>query len=556
MLFTFIPKLCTLGATLLFAAPHASAQTPENEIANWTLKFEGFSSEFRRGEQYEISLDYSIGTGRESFVITPMETGCKEDLDIVGKTHTLSDAVDDVQDMKVFLDLDKANLVNTPIWNNVTNAVEMCMRIELYSGNMVIKRDERDIQVNLNFRVEFDTIQDVNLTQLELPTGPDGEPFEGLLQLISIGVMDVSGYDTEGVDEDHPIIQVFQSALENFEADHQGVEFKVSAFDSVSITRSLRKLQQGDDDSFEVGFVAEISNFCDGTTDCVGDAFDQFDALKTDVTESVKSGNFTVDAKEIAEEQGVDGVDDMNAINVIMIIDAVRTVGFVEVSAAVDNYVEACTCGGSDNFECNTNLLGPNDYLNLCIKSVNTEMEVDNLGTVNVTQGGSEFAIVKEDGGLVDNTISSKTKVTQENGMHVASVIPAKFFSYESNTIAEVSGVVYLKLANSRRRLAVELAANSEVDGTESTRALATPPGATERTGFAISVVLAKNVLEAVPEEDANAFTSTSTNVNFMMIGIIASAAAVVAIMVFFFVKKSRGLRRNSSVAKSVSSVI
>mmetsp|Transcript_17228 Transcript_17228/g.24377 ORF Transcript_17228/g.24377 Transcript_17228/m.24377 type:complete len:551 (-) Transcript_17228:144-1796(-) len=550
MLFPSIPKLCTLGA-LLFAAHQASAQSPENEIPNWTLKFNGFSSEFRRGEQYEISLDYSIGTGRESFEITPMETGCKTELDIVGKDQTLSDAADGVQEMKIFLDLDKAGLVNSPIWNNVTNSVEMCMRIELKSGDMVIKRDERDIQVNLDFRVEFNTIEDVNMTQLSLPTGPGGEPFEGLLQLVSIGVLDVSGYDTTGVEEDHPIIQVFQSALENFQTE-QGVEFKVTGFDGVSVGRSLRQ-RQLTNDTFEVGFVAEISNFCNGTTECAGDAFDTFNSIKANVYDSVLDGNFTVDAKEEAAAQGVDGVDDMSAFNVIMIVDTIRAIGFTQISATVDNYVEACTCDGSNNFNCNTNLLGPNDYLNVCIKSVNTEIEIDNLGNMTVTQDGSEFVIV-QNGGLVDSTISSKTKVTQENGMHVASVIPATFFSYESNTIAEVSGVVFLKLANSRRRLAVELTEDPEVDATGSTRALATPLDTTE-TGFAISVVLAKNELEAVLLEEDGA--SASTKVNVMMTGIIvASAASAVAIMVFFFVKKSRGLSKNSPVAKSVSSVI
>ena len=62
-----------------------------------------------------------------------------------------------------------------------------------------------------------------------------------------------------------------------------------------------------------------------------------------------------------------------------------------------------------------------------------------------------------------------------------------------------MAGVVYLKFANSRRRPAVELTANSEVDAnaTGSNRALATPLGARE-TGFALDVELEKNKLEAI----------------------------------------------------------
>ena len=60
---------------------------------------------------------------------------------------------------------------------------------------------------------------------------------------------------------------------------------------------------------------------------------------------------------------------------------------------------------------------------------------------------------------LVDGSISSKSKVPLKNGVHVASVIPARFFSYESSSTAQVSGVVFLKLAEAegRRRLAIGL---------------------------------------------------------------------------------------------------
>lgn len=546
-------KFCTLGA-LVIGAPQASAQTPENEIANWTMEFNGFNSEFRRGEQYEISLDYTIGTGRSSYKVTPMETGCKTELDIVGQNETLNEAVDDVQELKILLDLNKAGLVNSPIWNSEDNSVYMCMRIELYSGDMVIKRDERDIKVNLNFRVEFTTIEDANMTKLSLPTGDNGEPFEGLLQLTSIGILDVTGYDTTGVEGDHPIIQVFQTAFENFQKE-QGVEFKLTNFDDAMVSRSLRQRQlQTDGESFEVGFVTEFSNYCDGTTDCAGDSLGTFYSVRDDVYGSVFGGSFTSSVQEIAAAQGTGGVDDMNAISVIMFVPEVRLIGFSQTTATVENYVEACTCYGSNNFDCNTNLLGPDDYLNVCIKSLNTEMEIDDLDNITVTQNTLKFDIVKS-GDLMDNTISSKTKVTQENGMHVASIIPAAFFSYESNTVAEVTGVAYLKLANSRRRLAVELSEHSDVDATGSTRALATPLGATE-TGFAVNVVLAKNEFDVSLGEDG-ANTSTSANVNVMMTSIIvASAAAAVAIMAFFFVKKSRGLDKNLSIAKPASSVI
>ena len=77
--------------------------------------------------------------------------------------------------------------------------------------------------------------------------------------------MFVTGYDTTGVEEDHPIIQVFQTAFENFQTE-QGVEIKVTYFDDVKVSRSLRQRQlQTDGGSFEVEFATKLSKYCNGT---------------------------------------------------------------------------------------------------------------------------------------------------------------------------------------------------------------------------------------------------------------------------------------------------
>ena len=108
------------------------------------------------------------------------------------------------------------------------------------------------------------------------------------------------------------------------------------------------------------------------------------------------------------------------------------------------------------SFECNTNVLGVNDWLNVCIRSQNAEMEINYLDSLQMTQGENTLNIVSNKR-LNDDSISSKTKVTNQNGVHVASVIPASFFSYESYSTATVSGAVFLKLSGSRRRLAIEM---------------------------------------------------------------------------------------------------
>ena len=113
---------------------------------------------------------------------------------------------------------------------------------------------------------------------------------------------------------------------------------------------------------------------------------------------------------------------------------------------------------------------------------------------------------------LVDGSISSKSKVAIKNGVHVASVIPASFFSYDKSSTAQVSGVVYLKLQGSRRRLAVEITGQPEAQAqaTDSTalRALqAETGGAEQESAFAIEVKLEKNELGVATEENSSSYT-------------------------------------------------
>ena len=158
--------------------------------------------------------------------------------------------------------------------------------------------------------------------------------------------------------------------------------------------------------------------------------------------------------------------------------------------AQVGNYVEACTCDNKESFTCNQNVLGPNDFLNICIKSAEEEMEIDYLDSLKMVQGTMTLNIVQEKK-LVDNSISSKSKVQLMNGVHVASIIPASFFSYEGDTADEVSGVVFLKLNESRRRLAVEISGHDST--TVATRALQTGSASDQEAAFAIQVKFEKN---------------------------------------------------------------
>eukprot|EP00984_Skeletonema_dohrnii_P011306 scaffold4494_cov79-Skeletonema_dohrnii-CCMP3373.AAC.1 len=200
-----------------------------------------------------------------------------------------------------------------------------------------------------------------------------------------------------------------------------------------------------------------------------------------------------------------------------------------EDDAQVGNYIEACTCNDKESFTCNTNVLGPDEFLNVCINSADTEMEINYLDSLKMTQGENTLDIVQAEQ-LVDGTISSMSSVKSKNGVHVATVIPASFFSYDGATSAKVSGVVYLKLKGSRRRLAVEITGQPEAQATDSTalRALQAEStgGAEQESTFAIEVKLEKNELGLGEATDANGAFDTGSIV--VAAAAIASAVAVV----------------------------
>ena len=139
-------------------------------------------------------------------------------------------------------------------------------------------------------------------------------------------------------------------------------------------------------------------------------------------------------------------------------------------TATVENYVEACTCDDSTSFTCNTNTISSSSTLNVCIKSLSADMNIDYIQSLILTQGSKELKIY--DGGNIQNAaITSGTAVPDKNGVHVASLIPTQFFSYDSTSTAQLSGLVYLQLPGSRR-LAVAITAQPKLRATASTRAL------------------------------------------------------------------------------------
>mmetsp|Transcript_8926 Transcript_8926/g.13793 ORF Transcript_8926/g.13793 Transcript_8926/m.13793 type:complete len:365 (-) Transcript_8926:94-1188(-) len=196
-----------------------------------------------------------------------------------------------------------------------------------------------------------------------------------------------------------------------------------------------------------------------------------------------------------------------------------------ETDAAVADYIQACTCDDMTSFTCNTNSLGVDDWINVCVKSTATEMEIDYLDSLKMVQGdgkNKETLIIVSGKDLEDSSISSKTKVPGKNGVHVASVIPNRFFSYDGPSTAEVSGVIYLKLKGSSRRLALEIA---DADSSSSaTRALQSD----QESAFSMEVQLEKNELDVAADADSN-----GAAIYAVMTGLIGLGTTVGAFMMW-----------------------
>ncbi|KAK1739757.1 DUF285 domain-containing protein [Skeletonema marinoi] len=217
--------------------------------------------------------------------------------------------------------------------------------------------------------------------------------------------------------------------------------------------------------------------------------------------------------------------------------------------AQVGDYIKACTCDDKESFTCNTNVLGPDDFLNVCINSTAAEMEINYLDSLKMTQGEKTLDIVQAKE-LKDLSISSMSYVKPKNGVHVATVIPATYFSYDEATSAQVSGVLYLKLQGSRRRLAVEIAVagngqpNAQSAGSSSASVASTPRAlqaestgtGDEESAFAIEVKLQKSELGDASNANG-AINAVKTKTGFVgvfaVIGTAAAAAAAAAIMMW-----------------------
>eukprot|EP00984_Skeletonema_dohrnii_P025608 scaffold14789_cov128-Skeletonema_dohrnii-CCMP3373.AAC.1 len=75
---------------------------------------------------------------------------------------------------------------------------------------------------------------------------------------------------------------------------------------------------QTDSETELVWFMSEVtvSVYCNGTNDCVSEAFESFNTFKTELSTSIDEGSFTDLIQEIATEEGVTELESAAATSV------------------------------------------------------------------------------------------------------------------------------------------------------------------------------------------------------------------------------------------------
>jgi len=123
--------------------------------------------------------------------------------------------------------------------------------------------------------------------------------------------------------------------------------------------------------------------------------------------------------------------------------------------ADVASFVKACKCENLESFKCNTNRLSPNTILFVCITSIDPDVEIYWLDSLELFQRnalGNETLDVVAFANIQNDEISSMT-VKNATAVGVATVVPSRFFSYSGVSSLDVFGTVEMKLVGGRRRL-------------------------------------------------------------------------------------------------------
>ena len=354
---------------MVFAFVAAASALSTND---WLLKFQGTTADFSMNSNKEITLQYEIGTKRTDIDFTVMTSGCLGDLDgtspVLAKAYNSTSQSDNTDIWTVAIDLDMSLLSASQIWD-WDEGIRMCAKLDLKSGNEVIKTDVRDINIVFDTKVEFEMKDPVTLQSLSY----------------FVGVIDIGTSLTvvlPGIKDQTAVMGTDEDTMENI---LQVIGTIFSTYFPPDTTIIVTPVD-GSSDTFNVE--VEYKFLCDGyTSDCVDEAKDELNQAIDDTNTAINNTTFLAELKEEAEDQNIGGVFD--EVDKIPIIDSdlqfeTNVIGLSTAVATVQNYVKACTCDDEVNFKCNTNQLGEDDYMNICIEPNSNDVSVLTICSNNI----------------------------------------------------------------------------------------------------------------------------------------------------------------------------
>jgi len=186
--------------------------------------------------------------------------------------------------------------------------------------------------------------------------------------------------------------------------------------------------------------------------------------------------------------------------------------------ANVDSYVMACKCDDLDSFTCNNTPLAPNSILNVCIQSMDSDVEIAFLNTLEMTSLDNETLLIV-DGLLIQNSEISSLTVKNATAVGVSTVVPSRFFSFSTLSSATVSGIVQVKLVGGR-------ALRGEEDGVVSRPGRYDPA-----TPFTINIPMeplpqVSHIKAGFDDEETNAGRSAEAFVSSLTVAVVFWAAS------------------------------
>ena len=196
----------------------------------------------------------------------------------------------------------------------------------------------------------------------------------------------------------------------------------------------------------------------------------------------------------------------------------------------VTSYVEACKCNDAQSFTCNTDALLPSTERFVCIKSISSDVEVDFLNSVTLTQGATTLNVVEDDE-VSFSEITTRTYNASANAVVVSTFVPTNLFTFAVGNSISITGEIFMRFGSGGDRRRLEVVIYDEDDGKVDEQDIP--------SNFELEVALQQEIIygDDSPTDSANsAITSTG-------LAALGSAFVLVGVVIFIVIvlrKKSK----------------